>query len=437
MELNIPDIPRVYTAISEWLSCMIYILMMHKKGDKLKRICIYIGMLFIQIVWLVVSSRFNIVLWIPSMVVAVFLMFLFIDLSCHISHKDSAYFTIRAFVLAELMASFEWQIFCFFFAKAKIPKVNEILLLVTIYGAISVMVYMLEKQQMPSDMHLGIAKKELISAITIGIAIFAVSNISYIYSDTPFSATYPMDVLIIRTLVDIGGFAVLYTHYVICCQNRAWREVEALKSVLQNQYVQYRLSRESINLINQKYHDLKHQIQVLRNEPDPDKKDKYLDEMEDAIKTYEAQYKTGNVVLDTVITSKALYCQKHSITFTCVADGTLLSNMDVMDLCSVFGNALDNAIEYERRIPDKQKRLIHLSVSRQKNFVLCKFENYFEGKGNLKFENGLPRTTKPDVAYHGYGLKSIKQVAAGYGGSVTVKTTDDWFELRVLLPINT
>ena len=112
-----------------------------------------------------------------------------------------------------------------------------------------------------------------------------------------------------------------------------------MQNVLQNQYVQYKQSRESIDLINYKYHDLKHQIAVLRSETDPEKRNEFLNHMEDEIRQYEAQNKTGNKVLDTVLTSKSLYCAKHGITFTCVADGTLLDFMDIMDICSIFGSA--------------------------------------------------------------------------------------------------
>ena len=74
-------------------------------------------------------------------------------------------------------------------------------------------------------------------------------------------------------------------------------------------------SKESIELINYKYHDLKHQIAVLRSEEDPQKREAFLDEMEAEIRQYEAQNKTGNKVLDTVLTSKSLYCNKNGITF--------------------------------------------------------------------------------------------------------------------------
>ena len=61
----------------------------------------------------------------------------------------------------------------------------------------------------------------------------------------------------IRTIVDLGGIAVLYAHLIQCGELRVRRELEAVQNVLQNQYVQYKQSRESIDLINYKYHDLK------------------------------------------------------------------------------------------------------------------------------------------------------------------------------------
>ena len=197
--------------------------------------------------------------------------------------------------------------------------------------------------------------------------------------------------------------------------------------------MQYKQSRESIELINYKYHDLKHQIAVLRSEEDPKKREEFLNRMEEEIRQYEAQNKTGNKVLDTVLTTKSLYCAKHGITFTCVADGTLLDFMDVMDICSIFGNALDNAIECEVKIPEKEKRLIHVTVSKQKQFLILRFENYCEE--TLQYQEGTPVTTKKEKEFHGYGLKSIQYTVNKYEGAVSVNLEDNWFELKVLIPI--
>lgn len=144
------------------------------------------------------------------------------------------------------------------------------------------------------------------------------------------------------------------------------READALRNMLHIQYENYKIRQESIDLINQKYHDLKHQIAVLRAVA---KHNAVLDNMEQEIKAYEAQNDTGNKVLDTVLTGKSLTCHTKNIQLTCVADGTALDFMDVMDISNLFGNALDNAIESTDKITDPERRLIHLNVARQKR--LC------------------------------------------------------------------
>ena len=258
-------------------------------------------------------------------------------------------------------------------------------------------------------------------------------NLSYTQADTPFSSQYVGDIFNIRTLVDLGGIAILYAYHLQRAELQMRHELETIDSILRSQYAQYQQSRESIDLINRKYHDLKHQIAALRAEPDAERRSAWLDEMESDINTYEAQNKTGNQVLDVLLTGKSLYCQKHGIHLTTVADGTVLAGVSPMDLCTLVGNALDNAIESVKKIEDKEKRLIHVAVSRQKNFALLRFENCFEGE--LTFENGLPRTTKGNTDYHGYGLKSIRRTAQKYGGTVTVNTRKNWFELKILLPL--
>ncbi len=115
--------------------------------------------------------------------------------------------------------------------------------------------------------------------------------------------------------------------------------------MLQLQYDTYKMSAESVELVNQKYHDLKHQIQILRRTESEEEKNAYLDQMEEEIKTYEARNKTGNRVLDIILTTKSLQCQKQGISLTCVAEGEELSFMRPMDISALFGNALDNAIE--------------------------------------------------------------------------------------------
>ncbi len=429
----IPEIPRAYTAIAEWGACLIYIILLRKRMHGWKLIISILTALGIQMAFLIFTGRLAIIFWIPSMVSAAVLMFIFLYSCCDISAKDAAFFGIRAFVLAELAASLESQIYWFFWPDNAASIFVKAVVLSGIYLFTGLIVWFIEKRNIPIEQKFSITWNELISAIVIGFLVFSFSNISFVAVNTPFTGQFPHDVQNIRTLVDLGGFAILLAYSIQCCQVRSRREVDAMQNILRNQYIQYQQSRESIDLINRKYHDLKHQIAGLRAEQNPEKRKEWLDAMESDIIKYENQNKTGNTVLDTILTGKSLYCHKHNIGFTCVAEGSLLEFMDVMDLCTIFGNALDNAIECEKKIEDIEKRLIHVSVSKQKGFLLIMFENYYEGE--IQFYGSLPVTTKKDTNLHGYGLKNIRYTVQKYGGEVTVSAMSNWFELKILIPM--
>ena len=136
--------------------------------------------------------------------------------------------------------------------------------------------------------------------------------------------------------------------------------------------------------------------------------------------------------MDTLIAGKMMNCRANNIKITCVADGDILDFMHVADICTIFGNSLDNAIESVTMIEDPEKRLIHLTISQKKNFVLIQINNYCEN--HITMKNGYPVTTKADKADHGFGLKSIRYTVEKYHGTLTFDLKDNWFELKMLIP---
>ena len=434
--MTLGNIPRLYTALADWIACMLCIsLFPHRlKGWQLRAVQAFF--LAVMCVFLAATGDVPVAWFVPCILLSAALMFVFIYLCCDFSPANAGYYCVRAFILAELAASLEWQLYYYAAYSAGGTSLPiRILFLAGTYALIFGLMYALERRRRESAREMEITWRELLSALAIGAAIYAISNLSYFYADTPFSGRLTMEIFNIRTLVDLGGVAILYAYHIQLSELHVRREKDALTNVLRTQYSQYQLSQDSVDLINRKYHDLKHQLSVLRAESDPQKKNDYLDRMEQEIRAYEAQNKTGNHVLDTVLAGKSLYCQQHGVSLTCVADGTALDFMDEMDLCTLFGNALDNAIESVEKLPDPERRLIHLSVSRQRGFLHIRVENTYEGE--LQFDGGLPATTKADKRYHGYGLKSIRETAKTYGGSVTISAKGGWFELRVLLPLST
>ena len=107
--------------------------------------------------------------------------------------------------------------------------------------------------------------------------------------------------------------------------------------------------------------------------------------------------------------------------------------MDPIDLFTLFGNALDNAIESVRKLSNPEKRVIALTLYSKPNMAVIQLENYYEGE--IVFSDSVPVTTKDDAPNHGYGVRSIREIAGKYGGSVSIDTQDGIFLLCIVLPL--
>lgn len=430
--ITLTEIPRIYTGIAEWAACSIYISLLKKKHQGISLGIIMTAALFLQCFVQELAGYFPKTFWLLGMFLAIGMMLFYFHVCCELTWVNAGYYCIRAFILAEFTASLEWQLFYYTVQRSGITDLwLNLLLLVVIYAFVFFGIYMIERKHMYL-MNECITARELIFVIAVGMTVFFVSNLSFIYTNTPFSSQITKEIFNIRTLVDLSGLTILYAYHILRNEMQAKYDLDAMQNILQSQYTLYRKSSESIDIVNRKYHDLKHQIAVLRAEEDSEKRMAFLDEMESEIKVYEAQNKTGNSVVDTILTGKSLTCQNNNIELTCVVDGKLLNFMYVMDICSIIGNALDNAIECEIQIAEKEKRLIHVEVLSKKDFVVLRFENYFEG--NLEFADNFPVTTKANKQYHGYGIKSIKYTAKKYNGWVTINKRGNWVELNVVIP---
>jgi hypothetical protein len=433
--LDWTNTPGWYYAIAYWLAGMLFVTQNQKRIFGWRRWGLEVFFLFMLIGFVNLKYYVPNILYIPYVLLWVLMILLLIYCCSEISLLNATYFCVRAFIIGEFAASFEWQLYYYAVMHLHAPKtiLVNILFLVVTHSLVYVAFYFMERRIQARTKNIQITLHELLSVAIIGIVVFAVSNLSYVFKNTPFSSQFTTEIFIIRTLVDFGGVAILLAYHLQLGELQMRFEVEKLQNMLNMQYANYEMSEKSVAMVNQKYHDLKYQIALLREEITSKERIDYLDKMEREIKIYEAQNKTGNKFLDTILAGKIIYCQSNGIELTSVVDGSSLSFMDVMDISTLFGNALDNSIESVKKLPDEEKRLIHLAVAKQKDFVRIRVENCYDDE--LAFENGLPATTKKNKEYHGYGLKSIQNTVKKYGGSVAINTKDNWFELRILIPI--
>ncbi len=210
------------------------------------------------------------------------------------------------------------------------------------------------------------------------------------------------------------------------------KEIEMMNLLRKKEREQYYLSKETIALINQKTHDLKHQIRALRNMP-KEQADRYLDELEESVSLYEAIVKTGNETLDIILTEKSLFCREQGIALSCVADGSCLDFMDTVDLYAILGNAIDNAIEAVGKLKEREQKQIDLMIYRRKKFLTIQIINPMEAP--LVYQDGFPVTTKKDRGFHGFGFRSIEHNLKKYEGVLNLEEEDGCFSVTMLIPL--
>ncbi len=436
MPIDLINVPREITALAEWLFALIIIIFARKRFRGWKLYSLIFGWLIFQIGYMVATGFLPVSYWIPAMIGAVVSMILFIYVATDMNLTISILFASQSFVLAEFAASLEWQFYYFIFndTYSMTNMLIEYVFAIFIYGLLFVAAYFLQRRYNIRQYIIGMRKNDMISMITIAVMIFAISNLSFLDIYTPLTGRSPEEIFYIRTLVDLCGVILIYMHHEHHLALNTKSELDALQNAFQRHYNQYMSSKENLEIINQRYHDLKHQINLIRAEADGDKREQYLKEIERDIMSYGVKTNTGNHVLDTVLTSKSMICAKLNITFTFVVDGKHLQFMNVVDLTSLFGNAIDNAIESVKAIEDPEKRLIKLTVFAQNKLLMIKFENYYEN--DLRYEDGILVTTKQESSYHGYGIKSIKSIAKKYNGILTIKPDNHWFTIYILFPLN-
>ena len=433
----IQDTPRLFTAIAEWLAVFVYFNICKRRyfGKSFALLCVL--SLGIQVLVQFIAGILPIYFWIISMIVAVGVMYLELYFVLEIKPKDCGVITTHAFVLAEFAASFYKQLDVWLFYITEKDDVRiSFAVMAIVYFAVYMIYFRFERGNIPPGRDLNISQKELFSVLATGVGAFIMSNISFVWAGTPFSASENM--LYVRTLVDFGGMMMLVTEMGRRNEIIAKNENDAINLLFRKQYEQYKLAIDNSEALRKEIHDMKHYVAALKSEDDPKKRAEVLNDMEQAIAIQESFMNTGNQVLDVILTTKSLQCEKKEITLNAMIDGNILSGIHVKDICSLFGNVLDNAIEATQQVEDKTKRLITLSVRKRNRFIIVECENYVDDPkfGNMGTGGSLEKilkTTKLDVSHHGFGLKSITQVAEKYGGAMQASFEDGWFKVKVLL----
>lgn len=140
---------------------------------------------------------------------------------------------------------------------------------------------------------------------------------------------------------------------------------------------------------------------------------------------------TGNETVDMVLAIKQNILTRENIQVTYEGKPAELSFMDHVDICTIFSNLVDNAIESSRQV--EADRYLNIRYTRNENLHLVIMKNCTKEKQSMG-EGELPKTSKEDKKNHGFGMGNVMEIVKKYSGEMEVEQENYTFTVRLLFP---
>lgn len=238
------------------------------------------------------------------------------------------------------------------------------------------------------------------------------------------------DALFYLSVAVLPGLFILFFLYV---KNTMYlRDQEQRDKVqiaqLQQQYAYYQDKLKDEERIRSIYHDMKNHLLVLEGIQGTDETRKMAQELRSQIADYENYIHTGNDFLDIIIRDKAEKAREKQIDFSALIDFGGVDFIEPLDISTIFGNAIDNAIEASEKLPE-DKRLVTVRAERVRDMLLITIENNTTPGSHL-----VEGTTKKDRFVHGFGIPNIKKAVEKYSGQCSFHQKESIYQLKILIP---
>ena len=181
------------------------------------------------------------------------------------------------------------------------------------------------------------------------------------------------------------------------------------------------------------YHDLHNHIEAIYQcliQGDTKEAVQYCEDLRTPMRQISQTVWTGDKALDYLISSKMALAEQEQIKTKVNIEYPHNTNIRSVDLTTILGNLLDNALEAAKTAPEGL-RFLNLTIRRINAMLIIKVEN---GYGNTPVqENGELLTSKKDKVFHGWGLKSVQTAADRYDGTIRTDYKDHMFQSVVTL----
>ncbi len=250
--------PSYYYAISYWLSATLLISLNRNRINGWKKWAAEAGAFAAILIFMILTDGVQQILFLLTMLTIVVGIYLYFRAICGFENMVTVFYTIKAFIVGELCVSLCWQIT--YYVYDLLDGKGRQVLMVCLYALLYLFVMLIERYRQIDMEEMHLTKREIFIPAFLALTVYTVSNLSYVSRDSIFSGSMAKDIFNIRTLVDLAGVILIYTFQLQLKEVQTRFEKDTLQNIMNMQYQSYQLSQESIDVVNQKYHDLKHQI---------------------------------------------------------------------------------------------------------------------------------------------------------------------------------
>lgn len=257
---------------------------------------------------------------------------------------------------------------------------------------------------------------------------------TFIFKETDIDSIESIEILIVSFIVLISNISLVAIVCRIINDNNLKRDNKIIKEKINIQYKYYSMLQESYTRTRKLYHDMNNHIICIQNiYGNNDIADKYIQDIYKELKDCKMVFNTSNVILDVILNEKYTICKKNNIEFISDIVFEKCNFIDMPDICSIFSNMLDNAIEACNKINNNINKEIRLRGTVVNGFFVIKCKN--TKTNNINFDGTKILTDKKDKFLHGIGISSIKKSVEKYNGNVEINSLEDKFIMTIYIPL--
>lgn len=197
------------------------------------------------------------------------------------------------------------------------------------------------------------------------------------------------------------------------------------------QYEYYSAQEDKYNDSFRIIHDVYKHLNVLQqvyNSANAEISKDYADDIKNMLTPLIVMEYTNNPILNIILNDKRMFASSHNIVFDVNVSTANLKKMDALDVTTLFGNLLDNAVEaaLNSNVP---QRYVSVAINTYNDFIAINIKN--SSDNSCVWTDGKPRSNKGKG--HGIGLTNVEAVIEKYNGNMMLDEKDNCFECNIII----